>query len=150
MNPKMSSQRCYCRVVDVQASAIIVDLFVPVAVGEGIVFDSGSPEGDEVGGVISRLFRHQSTGPPLDIPSAENGCVGLQVRNAHVEHVPTGSLCWRTKQDALEQRLRATYERVSSADRKRVAVDAFVTGEQGLPLLVRLQVRPFPFLCSDR
>jgi len=56
-----------------------------------------------------------------------------------VSRVRAGQLVWRNKDNALEARLRASFESLSSADMRRSGVTASVIGQLGTPLTLVLR-----------
>lgn len=50
-----------------------------------------------------------------------------------------GHLVWKTKDSALESKLRATYDGLSAADSRKLCVDVSVSGSVDKPLMIRLK-----------
>ena len=65
----------------------------------------------------------------------------LVVRGVDTRRVRVGGLVWRTKQAGLLAGIRQGYEGASAVDKRRVAVDAVLSGLIGEPLMLTLSVR---------
>lgn len=104
------------------------------------MFDGGSPDGVEEGGNIVQLRTSAAGRRSSVVQHVQGGQCSMEVRDADVTRIAPGHLCWRTKQAALERELRRTYERVSSSERRRVSVDATLSGRVGECAVLRLQV----------
>lgn len=128
-----------CRVKHVDGTAVFVDLAAEVSVGDGVVFDRGEPALHEEGGTITSLRAHHLQ---ADATSVSGGVCGLVVPGVRTDQVTTGDLCWRTKRCVLEKQLRASYESVPASERRRVSVDAALSGALGEPVEMVLTVRP--------
>lgn len=146
--------------VSPNGNALRVELAAPVRRGDGIVIDQGRPEDDEIGGSVftikSPKERQQgqrgrqassargrpgsSQGGPVH--QAEAGSVvELVLGPAHVDlrSVRPGHLLWKNKDPALEAKIRATYEALSAAQRRRVPVTVQIEAEVGKPLRITLR-----------
>lgn len=119
---------------------MLLDVLAPIAVGEGVVFDGGAPDGAEEGGNIVQVRTMVSGRRSSAVQRVESGRCSIEVRDADASRIEPGHLCWRTKQVALERELRHSYERVSAVDRRRVSVAATISGRVGSPAVLRLQV----------
>jgi collagenase-like PrtC family protease len=109
----------------VSGREIEMRLDVPLQAGDGLVFDGGRGEGDAAAGgaVFSVLAGGQSVrmGPNFD---------GSRIAPA--------DRVWRNRQPSLEARLRRSWEQ---GVRRRVPVDAQVSGRAGEPLRIGLRDR---------
>jgi U32 family peptidase len=96
---------------------------IPVAQGDGVVFDIGHPEGDEAGGFVTTAE-----------PAGREVWLTFHYPSVRWAGVRVGAVVWKTSDPALDKRLRATY-----ADEKvhfTRPVNFFITGAEGLPLKI--------------
>jgi putative protease len=94
---------------------------IPVAQGDGVVFDTGHPEGEESGGFVTAAER-----------SGRDVWLTFHYPSVRWNGVKVGATVWKTSDPALDRRLHATY-----ADEKvhfTKPVDFFATGAEGRPL----------------
>lgn len=68
---------------------------------------------------------------------------GVDTRKLRIDH-----LVWRTKQEGLMASIRQEYEGHSAVEKRRVTVDAVLSGMVGEPLMLTLSVRTLPFSTS--
>ncbi|MGC8739997.1 MAG: DUF3656 domain-containing U32 family peptidase [Candidatus Sumerlaeaceae bacterium] len=127
------------RVVDISRRGITVQLEAPLALGDGIVFDAGRPDLDEVGGRVYALFANgkkcESVGPDAAFPIAVT--VQLARDKTEVRRVQIGDRVWKTSDPRLEAELAATYE--SAQPRWRRPVRAVLRARPDEPLSLTLE-----------
>ena len=112
---------------------VVVRLSGPVKAGDGLVFDAGRPEQDEVGGAVYQVHRD---GALVD-GEASDGDVSLWFGpNVDTSGVRVGDRVWRTRDPALERRLKQVWE---GGVHRRVPVTARVAGSVGEPLRLTLE-----------
>ena len=111
---------------------VTVELSGPVKPGDGLVFDDGRPQEDEVGGAVYQVLRD---GTAVD-EEVRDGTVSLWF-GAHLDlsSVRPGQRVWRTRDPALEKRLRGVWD---GGIQRRVPVTGRVAGRVGQPLSVTL------------
>jgi putative protease len=103
----------------------------PVKPGDGVVFDQGRPEEDEVGG---RVYEVWSGARKSD--GVEGGRVDLTfARGLDLSAVRPGDRVWKTDDPALTRRWRESFER----GRRAAPVDVTVEGRAGAPLVARMR-----------
>ena len=111
---------------------VAVSLSGPVKAGDGLVFDAGRPEGDEVGGTV---YEVRCDGASVD-GELDRGDVSLWFGpKLDTGGVGVGDRVWRTRDPALERRLQRTWE---GEVHRRVPVSARVSGREGEPLRLTL------------
>ena len=93
----------------------VPDLIKP---GDGLLFDLGTPEGQEPGGRAWAVRRE-----------GRQYAVGFAAGAVDFARIPVGCDVWKTDDPELERRLAQTYSRDKPA--RRVAVDATVAGTVG-------------------
>ncbi|MCC6739705.1 MAG: U32 family peptidase [Planctomycetia bacterium] len=93
---------------------------VPVKPGDGVVFDQGRPEEDEIGG---RVYEVRGGGGRLELGFS---------RGLDLGGVRRGDRVWKTDDPALTKKLRATWE--GEEPRRLSPVDVSVRGKAGEPL----------------
>lgn len=100
----------------------------PVKPGDGVVFDQGHPEQEELGGRVFEVF---SGGRRAD--AVEGGQVELAFAHSlDLAPIRAGDRVWKTDDPALTKRLRETWE--GGEPKRRSPVDVTVTGRAGEPL----------------
>ncbi len=111
--------------VDRARNGAIVKLETGVRAGQGVVFTGGDPERPETepGGRVFRVEDGKGRGTLL-----------LFDRALDVERIPKASVVYRNSDEALERRLRSTFE--GDVPRRRERVSMRVTGKAGEPLVV--------------
>ena len=116
----------------------IVELLGPIKRGEGVVFDAGSPEDDEEGGSVYEVFDSSGKNPTAKGESRTSGRALLTfgTNAVNFRRVRVGDLIWKSKDPALEARLRGETE---AKGEQRLAVGARITGGPGQPLTVTLE-----------
>ncbi len=111
---------------------VLVHLTGPVKAGDGLVFDAGLPEQEEVGGAVYQVHR--------DGALVQGECLDGEVSlwfgpNLDTRGVQVGDRVWRTRDPLLEQRLRQVWE---GGVLRRTAISARVSGAVGEPLCLTL------------
>ncbi len=97
----------------------------PVKPGDGVVFDQGHPEREELGGRVFEVF----TGGQR-AATAEGGRVELAFAHSlDLSPVRAGDRVWKTDDPALTKKLRETWE--GEEPKRRSPVDLVVTGRAG-------------------
>jgi hypothetical protein len=137
-------------VESVQRDAVIVSCLHDIRVGDGVVFETGSAQDEEPGGVVEKVLKASNRtqqpgavgkglirGPESQNVEQQNI---LFVRGLNTADVAVGRLCWRTKQEGLLATVRRQYERTSVKEQRRIAVDAVISGDLGEPVKLILQV----------
>lgn len=97
---------------------------IPVAQGDGVVFDLGNPDGEESGGFVTTVEK-----------SGRDVWLTFHYPSVRWTGVKVGATVWKTADPALDKRLRASY-----ADEKvhfTRPLDFTVTGASGAPLRIR-------------
>ena len=113
-------------VTEVWGRQIHVSLRDSLRRGDGLVFDGGRPQDEEIGGTVHTIL---VDGRPADVASRDAVLkLGPRVRT---ERIQPGDIVWRSKDPALSQRLARTWER---GVERRVPVVARVSGAEGEPL----------------
>jgi putative protease len=138
----------------------VAALAAPLRRGDGVVLDAGAPGAPERGGVVHVLrlpdrggaeVEAAEAGARVEVELARGGPAGGSGRERGRERgrecraaaaeppLPAaGQLLWRTRDPELEARLRASYESVAGAARRRAPVAAAVAAARGAPLRVEL------------
>ncbi len=93
---------------------------MPLAPGDGIVFDTGGDTNDEQGGRIYQIKGNRFF---------------FQHRHLHFEKLKAGDRVWKTDDPALEKRLQQSFS-AKIEPRRREPVDLRVSGRAGEPLVV--------------
>jgi putative protease len=115
----------------VRGRAVELKLRNPVKPGDGVVFDQGRPEENELGGRVYEVWRGGARASEGDSPDV----VELTFGDLDLTRVAPGDRVWKTHDPALSRRLRATFDRT----RRRVPVDATVEGRTGEPMRLTLR-----------
>ena len=116
------------RVVDLEGRGVRVRLEGPVKPGDGLVFDRGRPQENEVGGTVHTVL---VDGQPIQ-DEVDRGEVLLRFGpKMRVDSVGLGDKVWRTRDPALEARLRPLWD---EGVRRRIPLTAEVRGSAGEPL----------------
>ena len=120
------------RVVDLEGRGVRVQLEGPVKPGDGLVFDRGRPQETEVGGTVHTVLVE---GQPIQ-QEVDRGEVLLRFGpKMRVDSIGLGDKVWRTRDLALEARLRPLWE---GGVQRRVPLTAVVAGRSGTPLELTL------------
>lgn len=123
------------RVTAVTPQAITVQLEAPLALGDGIVFDAGRPDLEELGGRIYSLYQNGKLCSAIP-PDAPFPCtVSLQLapeKRKDLRRIRVGNRVWKTSDPRLESELKRTYE--TEVPRWKRPVDAKLRARVGLPL----------------
>jgi U32 family peptidase len=114
---------------DVVFTFRIPDNSVGLKLGDGIVFDNGSPE-HEVGGAIYSLRWTDAAETTCEIS------LGVRFKSSYLVH--PGSTVWRTRDLELENRLKKTFTNVADVNKRRQPVKATVRCHEGEPLHLEL------------
>ena len=105
----------------------------PVKPGDGVVFDQGRPEEDEVGGRVFEVFLGGRK-----VEGVESGRVELAfARGLELGSIRPGDRVWKTDDPALTRKLRETFE--GDVPRRRSPVDVTVSGRAGEPLAAAMR-----------
>jgi U32 family peptidase len=116
------------RVVDLVGRGVRVMLEGPVKPGDGLVFDRGRPQEDEVGGTVHTVLLD---GTPQKV-ELDRGEVLLRFGPKFpADRVGLGDRVWRTRDRALDERLKPLW---NGGIRRRVSVQATVLGAVDRPL----------------
>ena len=102
---------------------VAVSLEGPLKAGDGVVFDAGRPQEHEVGGAV------------YAVREIEGGASLWFGPNLDVRGVQVGDRVWRTRDPALDARLKDVWE---GPIRRRVPITAAVSGAVGEPLTLTL------------
>ena len=134
----------------VQKDSVIVACMQDIKAGDGIVFETGSMEHEEPGGAVmkvaepSRQFLKGEKQRLVELQSLSEGpqeLLQLVVRGLDTRRVRMDGLVWRTRQEGLLAGIRQGYEGASDVEKRRVHVDAVLSGLVGEPLMLTLSVR---------
>jgi putative protease len=121
------------RVVAVSHAGVTVDLVAPLALGDGIVFDAGRPDLEEVGGRVYSLTVKgrscQSIGADTPFPCRATLRLGRDKFDTRRIHV--GDRVWKTSDPRLENELAHTYK--SDQPRWRRGLHARLSVRVGAP-----------------
>ncbi|KAG2496534.1 hypothetical protein HYH03_005358 [Edaphochlamys debaryana] len=135
---------------------VTLRLQAPLKRGDGVAFDAGAPEQDEPGGPVYDIAVLSDSQQQGGGGGGSGGGGGGGADNAPVQpgtrvmvslgpqssetlrRIAPGDRVWRTKDPALESRLRASFESVASAAARRLPVAVSVWGRAGEPLRLRL------------
>jgi hypothetical protein len=118
-----------------------VRLAAPLRRGDGVVFDRGDPQAEEQGGAVHDIRAVDGAkGGGGGGEGAAGDLVDVVFGRGQVAwgQVAAGQLLWKNKDPALEARLRATYDGVAAAARRRLPVAVAVAAAAGAPLRVTL------------
>lgn len=96
---------------------------VPVAVGDGVVFDAGRPDLEEQGGRIFTLKQNSSL-----------LFFGFQRGSLNLAAIQPGQIVWKTSDPALDKRLRQSFEVTQPAFKRPLTIS--VCAHAGEPLRV--------------
>jgi len=122
------------RVTSISGRRIGVALEGPLRAGDGVVFDGGRPQEEELGGTVHTLLVDDR---PADGAVAAGDVVLKLGPKARLRSGPAiGDLVWKTRDPVLVKRLEAGW---TSGVRRRTSVDVVVSGAMGEP--VRVEVR---------
>ncbi|KAF8065609.1 LHT2 [Scenedesmus sp. PABB004] len=136
--------RCLGRVAAVTPRGVVLaGLRAPVKRGDGVVFDQGRPEQDEPGGAVWELHAPPAggrRGARLEGEAPAGADVELSFGPGAVDlsRLAPGDLVWKSRDPALEARLRESYESVSSTTARKLPVQVAVSGAVGAPLALTL------------
>jgi U32 family peptidase len=103
----------------VGASSVFARLQAPLKAGDGIVFDAGHPDQDEVGGRVSKLFNGRES---------EIRIFG----DVNFNRIHPGDKIWKTNDPELDRRLRQSYS--GETPHFRRSLDVEVHGHAGAPM----------------
>jgi len=121
-------------VKEVTRRGVTLQLHNPVKAGDGVVFDSGNPQGKEPGGNIYHVLR---AGKPV-AGEIDHGEAELSFGpNFQSRGIQAGDLVWRTKDTAMDGGPRLHREEAANGLAVQIDVDA----RQGQPLRVLLTTR---------
>jgi U32 family peptidase len=116
------------RVVDLEGRGVRVQLEGPVKPGDGLVFDRGRPQESEVGGTVNTVLVDGE--PARD--EVDRGEVLLRFGpKMQVDSIGLGDKVWRTRDPAMDARLRPLWE---GGVQRRIPLVAHVLGRAGEPL----------------
>ncbi|KAG2432764.1 hypothetical protein HYH02_012897 [Chlamydomonas schloesseri] len=142
------------RVAEVGPRGVVLTLQAPLKRGDGVAFDCGRPEAEEPGGSVYDILDGGAGETSLSMGAAGSAdtntpvppgtrvtlVLGQGVGQAEVlRRVSAGDLVWRTKDPALEARLRASWDGRAAAEARRLPVTAEVSGRVGEPLTLTLR-----------
>jgi U32 family peptidase len=124
------------RVTRTSEHAIGIWLEAPLRAGDGVVFDSGAPQGNEEGGRVYMINvdgepQKEHTGSPSEDVDVEFGRGALNHRRINI-----GDRVWKTSDPRLDRELAASYE--GDEIRIRRPVDIYVRARVGEPLGISL------------
>lgn len=131
-------------VVDIAKSGgVVIDAEIPIRRGDGLVFDAGTPQDREAGGMVFDVLdarsgrRREDAAPEL---GGAQGRVTLVLGAGAIApgDVRKGDLVWRNKDPILEAKIRRTFEGLAESEKRAVPVDCHVSGALGAPLVVTL------------
>lgn len=99
------------RVQHVTATGVVVALEAPLALGDGIVFDAGHPEREEMGGRVYALYVGRDKVERIGRDSAFPLTVTIRLARERFDprSVHVGDRVWKTSDPRLEQELARTY-----------------------------------------
>lgn len=121
------------QVRQVRPRGVLLELENPLKRGDGLVFDAGRPQEREEGGRVYEIFqgRQSLTG------EVDRGQVELRFGpGVDLGRVSVGDRVWKTRDEALEARLRQSWEH---GVQRRSPVDALASGRLGEPLRLVLR-----------
>jgi len=118
---------------EVGGRGVMVALRAPIKRGDGLVFDAGNPQAAEQGGKVYEIFE----GGASVVEAEEGRSVELRFGpGVELGRIAPGDRVWRTRDEALEARVRRGYE---TAYARRSPVVATVSGREGEPLRLALR-----------
>jgi putative protease len=119
------------RVEKVLRDSVVCTIEAPLKRGDGLVFDAGDPTKKEEGG---RVYDLRKSGVKLEGESPEGERIEIVMGRNDVDltRVHEGDRIWKTSDQALDKRLRATFETEKPYRTFPVAVTA--EGREGTPL----------------
>lgn len=127
------------RVTQLYGNRVEVEVENPLKPGDGVVFDAGTPDKDEVGGTVYYLMDQQQR-PVADFTPLEGESKRLLLEfgagRVNVHRIHVGDRVWKTSDPKLEKELEASY--APGTIHHRRPVDARVTGKAGAPLVLEL------------
>lgn len=129
------------RVRRVNHGSVVVACLEDVQPGDGVVFDTGAEQDVEPGGAVVRAVPQRAQHARHTGADAAAREVELTVRGLDPAAVEVGQLCWRTKRGGALAAARGTYDRTREVDKRRVPVDAVLSGRIGGPVTLTLRVR---------
>ncbi|KAJ9533871.1 hypothetical protein QJQ45_026959, partial [Haematococcus lacustris] len=127
---------------------VLLELACPLKLGDGLVFDEGDPQQEEQGGSVFDLLDasgHKSLGAAGEADARSSGKslprVTVEFRAGQLDagRLQPGQLVWKTKDHALEARLRASYEGLAGSVMRSLPVSARVSGKIGSALNLTLR-----------
>jgi len=139
-------------VTGVERDQVWVRLAGPLAAGDGVVFDAGTPDREEQGGrvyAVGSQAARSRTGnaqprvsradPSLAVGGGDGPEVALEFGRGDVDlqQVRVGDRLWKTSDPQLERRLRHTFTQPGPVYRRPIV--AQVRGAVGLPLSLTLR-----------
>ena len=148
------------------SGGVVLKLAAPVRRGDCIVFDAGDPQEEEFGGAIydikllkapqrsergpynksndlqqSGSFRQPKQSSTSVLEAEEGSFVEINLGHnavSGISRVKPGQLIWKNKDPVLDARLKASYENISAAERRRIPVRLQVSLAIGKPLRIEL------------
>lgn len=89
-------------VTRVLADSVFVDLVAPLKLGDGVVFDAGTPDQDEEGGRVYEIGNRKS--------AIGNVQLGFGHGDVNFRRIKAGDKLWKTNDPELDKRLRQSFE----------------------------------------
>ncbi|CAL8464366.1 g3901 [Coccomyxa elongata] len=121
--------------VDAKTSTVTLEVLEgDLKRGDGVVFDSGSPEDDEEGGTVYDIKSSRKK----DKSKAALAVLMFGPGQVDFKRVKVGDLVWRNKDAAVEAQARASYDSLSSTRMRKVTVDVVASGSLGQVLELQL------------
>ncbi len=126
------------RVLRVGKRGVVCELVAPLTLGDGVVFDCGRPDLEEVGGRVYALFVGSEKRPRVEASAERPVTVRLELARSKFDpqRVHAGNRLWKTSDPRLESALRQTYE--TSQPRWRRPISAVIELRPGEPARLTL------------
>lgn len=134
--PGLSSAKRGVKVGEIERvfrDAILVRLFAPLAIGDGIVLEGDRFAGKEVGGRVYELFQNRQA-----VERADDGLVEIRMQRGILaaQMLTVGQQLWKTDDPQLTKRLRRSFE--NSDPQKRVDVALTIEVVAGSPIKIQV------------
>jgi len=122
-------------VARLEGERVQLNLCGPLKPGDGIVFDSGHPEGEEQGGRVYEVRRPKVEGRMPQLTELHFGRGDIDFARVHV-----GDKVWKTSDPELDRRLRQSFAGETPRFRRPVHMEVHGLAGKPLTLLVRDEV----------
>jgi putative protease len=120
------------KIVNLQRERVVVELAAPIKRGDGVAFQTGESEQNELGGRVYEVFVN---GRAVEAASTGQAALAFKHGSINFEKLQRGQQVWKTDDPELTARLRKTF--TAKDPLRRLAVDVHVTAAVGEPLRVK-------------